>query len=303
MSYPASRCIGCGDASLEFRTAVVAPFVAARVFQRPATICRVVRCRGCGLSFFEDRFDEQEAASLYADYRSEAYYLARHHWEPWYSRAFNAGLGDDAKMAVRREVYRGVVARHALDAVVDTVLDYGGDRGQLMVGGPGRSHYVFDISNAEPEPGVIRISGGQESLLGRAFDLVLLCEVLEHLADPMQTIVGVAGHLRPGGLLYVTVPNREISAADIPAGRWYAAYLQLILRNRWTMIAVDFWSTGVRVKFGRVPPLGFVKMHEHVNFFDPSSLGVMLRQAGLEILTCEPYGDGHGLVALCRRPA
>lgn len=302
MSYRVSRCISCDDPSLEFRTAVVDPFVAGRAFQQPATICRVARCRGCGLVFFEDRFDESEAARLYADYRSEAYYRARHRWEPLYTRAVNAGLGGAAEMALRREVYHGILARYAPDAQVNTVLDYGGDRGQLMVGGPGRSHYVFDISGVEPEPGVIRIPGG-EALGGRTFDLVLLCEVLEHLSDPARTLASVAAHVRPGGLLYVTVPNRDFPLTDIPTGAWYSVWLRLILRNRWTTIAADFWSGGVLGKLRRVPPLGFIKMHEHINFFDPISLGVMLRRAGLNVLACEPYRGGRGLVALCCRLA
>jgi hypothetical protein len=104
-------------------------------------------------------------------------------------------------------------------------------------------------------------------------------------------------------MLYITVPNREFPLADIPTGGWYPAYLRLVLRNRWATLAVDFWSTAVRVKFGRVPPLGFVKMHEHINFFDPACLRTMMRRSGLDVLACEPYGDGRGLVALCRRTA
>ncbi len=302
MSYRVNRCIGCDRPELEFRAAVVAPFVAARVFGRRATVCRVARCRGCGLGFFEDRFDDDEAARLYADYRSEDYYRLRHYWEPWYTRAFNAGLGGEAEMDGRREVYHRILDRHAPAAVVDTVLDYGGDRGQLMTGGPGREHYVFDISGVEPEPGVIPIDGAA-ALGDRTFDLVLLCEVLEHVPDPVRTLADVTAHVRPGGLLYVTVPNREFPPADIPTGVWYTAWLRLVLRHRWTTLAVDFWSTGVRVKFGRVPPLGFVKLHEHINFFAPAALDVLLRRAGLDLLACEPYGDGRGLVALCRRPA
>lgn len=301
MSYRVSRCVGCGDPDLEFRAAVVSPFVAARVFARPATICRLARCRGCGLGFFEDRFEPTEIASLYADYRSEAYYRARHHCEPWYTRAVNAGLGGAAEVAVRREVYKGILGKYAADATIETVLDYGGDRGQLMVGGPGRSHYVYDISGVEPEAGMIRIPGAE--LSGRTFDLVLLCEVLEHLPDPAGTLAEVAAHVRPGGLLYVTVPNREFPLGDIPAGEWYAAWLRFILRNRWMVLAADFWSTGVRAKLRRVPPLGFVKMHEHINFFDPACLGVMLRRGQLDVLACESYGGGRGLAALCRRPA
>src|ERR1700733_6206287 len=205
MTYLVICCLGCAGSDLEFRAAITAPFVAARVFKCPPSVCRVAQCRSCGLIFFEDRFDDQEVGNLYADYRSEAYYQERHHWEPWYTRAFNSGLGGAEEMRIRREVYARTVRDHAADARINSVLDYGGDRGQLMVGGPGRGHFVFDISGVEPEPGVVSIDAA--SLAGRDFDLVLLCEVLEHVSDPMRVLREVTDHVRPGGLLYVTVPN------------------------------------------------------------------------------------------------
>ena len=167
-----------------------------------------------------------------------------------------------------------------------------------MVGGPGRGHFVFDISGVEPEPGVVSIDAA--SLAARDFDLVLLCEVLEHVSDPMRVLREVTDHVRPGGLLYVTVPNREFPLTDIPTGVWYRTYLRQLLKSRWVTVVADFWSTGFRVKFGHIPPLAFVKMHEHVNFFDQSSLAGVLGRAGLNILTCQPSEDRRGLIALCQ---
>ncbi|HTQ71838.1 MAG TPA: class I SAM-dependent methyltransferase [Acidocella sp.] len=301
MTYRATRCTACDVPDLDYRAAITAPFVAARVFQRPPSVCRIAQCSNCGLVFFEDRFEDQETARLYADYRSEAYYRERHHWEPWYTRAFNSGLGGAEEMLIRREIYARTVNAHAQGAAIESVLDYGGDRGQLMLGGPGQNHFVFDISGVEPESGVIGLNAA--SFADRKFDLVLLCEVLEHVAEPLHVLQDVLGHVRPGGLLYITVPNREFPFADIPAGAWYRAYLRQLLKSRWATMAVDFWSTGFKVKFRRVPPLGFAKLHEHINFFDDASLTVMLRRAGLDVLMCAPSRDGSGLGALCRKPA
>jgi SAM-dependent methyltransferase len=250
--------------------------------------------------FFEDRFDDQEIATLYSDYRSESYYRVRHYWEPWYTRAFNSELGGAREMTMRRAVYVKTLREFAPDDRVDTVLDFGGDRGQLMIGGPGRFHYVYDISGVEPEPGVIRIADGA-SLTEQIFDLVLLCEVLEHVSEPIRLLREVITHVKPGGLLYITVPNREFPLTDIPSSSWYPAYLRLILMSRWATMATELWSTASRVKFKRIPPLGFAKMHEHVNFFDPGSFHELLRRVGLAILTCEPSKDGSGLIALSRR--
>lgn len=301
MTYRATRCPGCDSSKLAYRAAITAPFVAARVFRRPSSVCRLAQCTSCGLTFFEDRFEPQEAASLYDGYRDEAYYLERHHWEPWYSRAFNARLGGTEEMRHRRKIYAGTVYLHAQHAVIDSVLDYGGDRGQLMLGGPGRSYFVFDISDVEPEIGVTSLNAAM--LADQKFDLVLLCEVLEHVSEPAHILQDVLSHVKPGGLLYITVPNQEFPFIDIPAGDWYRNYLTLLLKSRWLTLLVDFWATGYKVKFARVPPLGVAKMHEHVNFFTVASLKKLLQKFGLEILTCKSSARGGGLTALCRAPS
>jgi hypothetical protein len=66
-------------------------------------------------------------------------------------------------------------------------------------------------------------------------------------------------------------------------------------------LAVDFWSTAMRVKFRLIPPLGFVKQHEHLNFFDAHSLPILLEHAGLSLLSCS--ATEGAVVALCRRPS
>jgi SAM-dependent methyltransferase len=298
MTYRALRCLGCDTPDLTRRAAITAPFVAARAFRRRASICSLAHCASCGLVFFEDRYEPAEADRLYTDYRGEAYYQERHHWEPWYSRAFNDGLGGAEEMLDRREIYAEILRRHAGNALIESVLDYGGDRGQLMHGGPGQEHFVFDISGVAPEPGVTGLSAA--SLADQKFDLVLLCEVLEHVSEPMQVLREVLKHVKPGGLLYITVPNLEFPFTDIPAGAWYRHYLKLLLKSRWLTLLADFWSTGSKVKFARIPPFGFAKMHEHVNFFNSASLEALLLRAGAQLLGCEVSAQGRGLIALCR---
>ncbi len=189
--------------------------------------------------------------------------------------------------------YRAATLRaHAADARIDTVLDYGGDRRQRMLGGPGSQHFVFDVSGVEPESGVTALDAA--SLKGQAFDLVLLCEVLEHVSDPVTALADAARHVRPGGLLYVTVPNQEFPLTSIPDAAWYRAYLGAILKFRWLVMALDFWYTGFRIKFVQKPPLVFAKLHEYVTFFDHNSLALLLQSAGLAVLSCEASADGCG---------
>jgi 2-polyprenyl-3-methyl-5-hydroxy-6-metoxy-1,4-benzoquinol methylase len=53
-----------------------------------------------------------------------------------------------------------------------------------------------------------------------AFDAVILWHVLEHLADPVGVVRGLARLLRPGGLVAIAVPNIESWQARLTRGHW-----------------------------------------------------------------------------------
>ncbi len=55
-----------------------------------------------------------------------------------------------------------------------------------------------------------------------AFDLVVLADVLEHLADPAAALARAAGWCRPGGAILVSVPNVAHWSARLALarGRW-----------------------------------------------------------------------------------
>jgi SAM-dependent methyltransferase len=293
-------CPSCGCSQIEQRPALIAPFIARYVLDSEPEVCALCRCGDCGLVYFGRPYSEAEIARLYADYRGERYLAIRHSFEPWYTRRFNEDIGGPAGMAPRRRVYQATLAACPDSGTVDTVLDYAGDRGQMMEGGPGRAHFVFEISGAPPETGVTAIAD-PASLEGRAFDLVLLCGVVEHFSWPLDQVKAAAQHVRPGGLLYVEVPDETFSIATIPQGGWYVRYLQILVGWPLIRLAVDFWSTAMRVKLRTIPPLGFVKQHEHLNFFDVRSLSRLLEAAELTLLSCAAVEGA--VVALCRRPA
>jgi 2-polyprenyl-3-methyl-5-hydroxy-6-metoxy-1,4-benzoquinol methylase len=82
-----------------------------------------------------------------------------------------------------------------------------------------------------------------------AYDVVCAWHVLEHLPEPRTSLARVFSLLAPGGVLCVEVPN-VASVASRRAG--------------------ESWS--------RLYP------EHHVTQFSPESLGVLLEQAGLEVL-------------------
>lgn len=302
LTFEATACPGCTSRDLDVRPALIAPFIASYVFDRKPGVCGLCACRDCGLIFFATRYEDGEIKRLYEGYREAEYFAARHRVEPWYTQKFNDDIGGEAGMAPRRAVYQATLAAHVDAASIGTVLDYAGDRGQIMEGGPGRERFVFDISGVPPVDGVTGIAD-EKSLGGRAFDLVLLCGVVEHFSEPLRQVEQTAKYVKPGGLLYLEVPDEQYSIARIPTGAWYRNYLGWIARMRLPLLAMDFWSTAVRVKFGFIPPLGFAKQHEHLNYFDVPSLAKLASKAGLEVLDCFRATSSGSIVALCRKAA
>jgi SAM-dependent methyltransferase len=91
------------------------------------------------------------------------------------------------------------------------------------------------------------------------FDFVILSAVLEHLYDPRSVIAEISHVLRPGGLIFVDVPNEK--GLIFKAGNFY----QKIRGRRWCVnLAPTF------------PPF-------HLFGFSPQSLPKLLALEGLEL--------------------
>lgn len=265
----------------------MAPFLAARVDGGASRPARLLECRRCGLRFFDLRLDDAEIARLYDGYRDERYLRERRRHEPWYTRRANRRLGlDDAVVRARRAALSAFLARHLDVGSIDSVLDFGGDRGQLIPPGVGRERWVFEISGVAPVPSVRGIRD-EASLGARSYDLILLAEVLEHASDPAALLAKVAALGHEGSVLYLEVPHeRPWMLPELPAAA-RDAWLGLLLRHASLARLVHFYSTAFRVGARIVPPLGFVAVHEHLNFFHAESLRALCARVGLSPIVVE----------------
>lgn len=304
--YRADECPCCSSTRHVAYPAIVAPFLASYAIGGPPGPTRLLECDDCGLRYFEHRLDDSEIARLYGGYRGHRYYSERHHHEPWYTRRANDAIGGDPGILSARRDTAGRFLRKHLDvgSFVD-VLDFGGDRGQFLPEGIGTDRFVYDLSDAPPVPGVTRID--ETAMRHRTFDLVLLSHVLEHCSEPRAVLRDVRSLLgSPNSVLYVELPYERARLEWLGRGRLYTSYLDVIRRRRRLLTALDFYSTAFRVKLGRVPPLGFVKLHEHLNFFHERSLRELLGESGFDVVACETVAPDAGmgppeyLVALAR---
>jgi len=206
-------------------------------------------CEDCGMLFLDMRFDDEEMAALYADYRGEAYTRERDRFEPGYA-ARNAimleGSAYIGQIEAILEPYLGARPR---------VLDWGGDTG---VNTPFRSramqHDVYDISNRPMVEGARSVD--LDTVKASVYDLIVFSHVLEHVPYPRESLREIANAMRQETILYVEVPHEEVvRLSENPAQR-------LDRKRHW---------------------------HEHINFFTPSALDAVFEDVGLSIIERQSF--------------
>ena len=211
-----------------------------------------VECRGCRTMYVTPRPSPSVLEWFYRESENYAY---------WNKVIF------PASESVRREkIFVPRVSR-----TLELCVKYGSGMGALLEIGAGfgtfcselKARNAFDrIVAVEPTPdlaatcrrrGIDVLEQPVEQIdpaaLGR-FDVIASFEVIEHLFAPGVFVGHAARLLAPKGLLILTCPN----------GRGF-----------------DIEALG---------PLSGAVDHEHLNYFNPRSLGLLLGKHGLEVLEC-----------------
>ena len=282
--YIVGACPCCQSTEFTEKAAIVAPFLAHYAVGKPPFLCELLECSTCSFRFFDVRLEPSEVERLYSGYRGERYFAERHRWEFWYSRKVNDGIGGDPEEISRRvAALERIVHPHVDLAAVDTVLDYGGDRGQFIPQLLGRKKFVYELSDAVPEPGVTRI-GSEGELEGMKFDFIMVLGVLEHCSEPATVLEQLRSYMIPGAILCAGVPYERYGVGFAGKGGLYRGYLKALLGVPAALIAVDFYSAAARIRMNHIPPLGLIKCHEHLNFFNQQSLEALLERTGFEVV-------------------
>ncbi len=211
--------------------------VAAEAFRPSAdrfgeSLATVVTCTGCGHGSLAERPSDADIAAAYADAVDEA------------SLDEERGQVETALRAlVRIEAQRAPGSLLDVGCWTGSFVDAARRRGWTATG---VEPSAWAVTRAR-ERGLAVERGGLEDATG-GYDVVVLCDVLEHLLDPADAVMRVHGLLEPGGVVFLTVPD---------AG----SRLARVLRRRW-------WS---------VLPM-------HVQYFTRASLRRLLQDRGFEVV-------------------
>ncbi len=268
---------------------MLAPFIAKWASIQPLPkVCDALRCEKCDLIYFRQRYSGDEMDRLYSSYRSPAYLSVRRKYEPWYTRKIN-----DANLqpSVIRDRRNGLMdyLRPFLSLMPGdcAVVDVGGDAGQFIPQELGFANYVIEVSNRQAVPGVIRL-GSPDQLPRHERLLVIVSHVLEHLPDPTgflrENLDILASRCREC-YVYLEVPLERFKISPMAATSWYRRYLMFCqgMALRPLFLALDFMSLAVRMLLGWTGPPFFLKLHEHINFFDQLSLKALAERSGITV--------------------
>ena len=273
-------CLCCGSPRLQREATVISPFLAKRGWNGKPELTWIMFCDACGFRFYDRGLSESDANRYYGNYRDESYLLERRHFEPFYTQREHDRLEAWMASKNRRVALSDVLKKAGAPERFQAALDFGGGTGKMLADIDAKEKAVFDVIADLPEKGVKRFSSLRE--LGSEWDLVLSCQVLEHLTDPFESVTIIANTMLEGGWFYTEVPPQIWRN---PARNNWArnAFLRWLLKHPHLLLAGDIFSTALRIKCGFLPPFGFVPMREHLNYFTVDALSALVNRSGFQV--------------------
>jgi SAM-dependent methyltransferase len=145
----------------------------------------------------------------------------------------------------------------------DRMLDYGAGTGALVesmrAGGTLCDGYEFSTEAREYCRNMrgITLNSSREEIPSGHYHLVTLIEVIEHLRDPRVSLASLRDCLKPGGVLFVTTPNRRGWRARLEKDQWQEARkkFHLYLFDQASLVLLLEKAGFVRVRRVRFSPI------------------------------------------------
>ena len=210
---------------------------------------QIVRCKSCGLIYTNPR----RPADAIPDIYSEEYFFSRNPAE--------LGYDDYSKHA---KGLKQVFSDHltAIEKFVRppaSIIDVGCAFGYFLQVAKSRGWTAEGVEVSPFASRIAREDAGVPvhvgtlsglSLMASSYDAATMWDMLEHSFDPAGELIEANRILKPGGYLFMTVPNAGSLLARMMGSHWY----------------------------------GFKKAAEHNYFFSADTLGRMLSRAGFALV-------------------
>lgn len=199
--------------------------------------CEIVECRNCSFHFIPPFYRRQID---YSEYKSNAVTAEIKKSNPW--------------LKVQRNLLRFELIRKYQPT--GWIYDVGAGFGHFLLAAKELGYEIAGIemsrANAEfarTELGLPVKSGNFLDDAAAEFDILTFWDVLEHIDVADQVVNKAAGMLKPGGFLFIQVPQ-------------WQSFFARIFKDRW-------WAMGL----------------DHVNYFSKKTIRQLLENHGLKVIT------------------
>lgn len=221
----------------------------------------------------------------------------RERYDCWYTaRVNNAMNNDNVAINEQRHVINRIIHSH-IKKPIDSALDYGGNRGDTFSEEFGiDKKYVYDISDVDTVAGVNKISSYDE-LFNYSFDFIMCNHTLEHIAQPVQFTKNIYDIGTKGTYYYFEMPSENPFEKNKFS----------ILKNAKLLLNPNYSNYKLFIHYMYIRREPYMPKSEHVNFYTPKSLKVLLEKVGFEVIDIQEkneksaLGDTLVLSALCMK--
>lgn len=128
-------------------------------------------------------------------------------------------------------------------------LELGSGAGHLLNFFDKLANYAIGIEPSPPKNAQNTVENIDSLPVNITYDLVVAQDVLEHLSNPIKTLSKLRAKTNKGGFLYIGVPNKDSTKAQL-------------MKSKWSMIR----------------PIG------HLHYFSSKSIKFMLQNSGWELM-------------------
>lgn len=190
----------------------------------------------------------------------------------WYTPEINEAIGNDETGLRNRRKRLQTFIQKNIATPIHTGLDYGGDKGQFYPSLlDSAEKYVYEISGVSPVEGVTLLTQ-YEDCKQRRYDFIMCNHVLEHIGD-LDEIVNLIRNLGDSETFFCfEVPF------DSPFYAKFIDNFQFIGNSYFPLMTI------MRHFFRLIRRKDFAPMTEHINYFTPKALEILLRKHGFQII-------------------